>query len=105
MVLQIAADRAVAKLLDVVALPPTFHIGLAESHRSIGEHSSEKSVIPHADVAGPIAIDGDIRLREKSGDGLFRMARFFGFGPNDGELGFLFAGGLAPRLGCCAHMR
>ena len=71
-----APDRTVAKLLEIVAIPPRLHVGLTEAQRAFAEHPAEEPLVIHPDVARPHAVDFDIRLGEEVGHDFFGAGDF-----------------------------
>ena len=58
-VLDAEADDAGHSLVQLLRVPPTVHVRLAEAERALGEHAREQPVVVDLDVAGLRAIDRD----------------------------------------------
>ena len=82
-----SVDCPGAHLLDVVAVPPTIHVGLAEAERAVLQDTPVESFVIHLNIARPAAVDFDIRPLEDFGDQSLRAGGLFFTGMDDGDLG------------------
>ena len=92
-----AVDRPGAQLLDIVAVPPALHVGLAKTQRAILENAAVEAVVMHLDVARPVAVDFDIRPGEQLGHHALCACGALFAGMDDGDLGRGGSGGCGLR--------
>ena len=65
--LESGTNGAATHLIQHVAVPPVIHVGFPETERTGSQDSAKEAPVMHVYIPGAIAVDANIREREKIG--------------------------------------